>query len=128
MVVIRPPVLRWLPHDPSLDCAQETTDYTDPTDIWGFGQNTLFQKVEPNYRPRIVGTDDAIWDRLRLVRFLIRIPEEERRPMGEMLAEFEAELPLRICSRRLALCSPCLCVFNSSLPGFRTRSLPWLRR
>jgi hypothetical protein len=31
--------------DPGLDCAQETTDYTDPTDIWGFGQNTLFHKV-----------------------------------------------------------------------------------
>jgi putative DNA primase/helicase len=49
--------------------------------------------LSTNYKPRIVGNDDAIWDRLRLVPFLIRIPEEERRPMDEMLAEFEAELP-----------------------------------
>jgi putative DNA primase/helicase len=49
--------------------------------------------LSTNYRPRISGTDDAIWDRLRLVPFLIRIPEEERRPMDEMLAEFKAELP-----------------------------------
>ena len=84
--------------------------------------------LSTNYRPLIVGTDDAIWDRLRLVPFLIRIPEEERRPMDQMLAEFGSGLPLRICSTRLALCSPCLCVFNSSPPGFRTRSLPWLRR
>lgn len=48
--------------------------------------------LSTNYRPRISGTDDAIWDRLRLVPFLIRIPEEERRPMETMLAEFEAEL------------------------------------
>jgi putative DNA primase/helicase len=45
-----------------------------------------------NHKPRITGTDDAIWDRLRLVPFLIRIPEEERRPMEQMLAEFESEL------------------------------------
>ena len=48
--------------------------------------------LSTNYRPRISGTDDAIWDRLRLVPFLIRIPEEERRPMEQMLSEFEAEL------------------------------------
>jgi putative DNA primase/helicase len=45
-----------------------------------------------NHKPRIGGTDDAIWDRLRLVPFLVRIPEEERRPMEQMLREFEAEL------------------------------------
>jgi putative DNA primase/helicase len=49
--------------------------------------------LSTNYRPRISGTDDAIWDRLRLVPFLIRIPEEERQPMEQMLAEFRAELP-----------------------------------
>jgi putative DNA primase/helicase len=48
--------------------------------------------LSTNYRPRISGTDDAIWDRLRLVPFVIRIPEEERRPMDQMLREFEAEL------------------------------------
>jgi putative DNA primase/helicase len=49
--------------------------------------------LSTNYRPRISGTDNAIWDRLRLVPFVIRIPEEERRPMDQMLREFEAELP-----------------------------------
>jgi putative DNA primase/helicase len=49
--------------------------------------------LSTNYRPRISGTDDAIWDRLRLVPFVIRIPEDERRPMDQMLREFEAELP-----------------------------------
>src|SRR5690606_15535961 len=49
--------------------------------------------LSTNYKPRIVGNDDAIWDRLRLVPFLIRIPEEERRPMDVMLDEFEEELP-----------------------------------
>jgi putative DNA primase/helicase len=48
--------------------------------------------LSTNHKPRITGTDDAIWDRLRLVPFLIRIPEEERRPMEQMLAEFDAEL------------------------------------
>jgi len=48
--------------------------------------------LSTNHKPRITGTDDAIWDRLRLVPFLIRIPEEERRPMEQMLAEFESEL------------------------------------
>lgn len=60
--------------------------------------------LSTNYRPRITGTDDAIWDRLRLVPFVIRIPEDERRPMETMLAGFADELPgmfnwaLRGCS------------------------------
>ncbi len=49
--------------------------------------------LSTNCRPRISGTDDAIRDRLRLVPFVIRIPEEERRPMDQRLQEFEAELP-----------------------------------
>jgi putative DNA primase/helicase len=49
--------------------------------------------LSTNYRPRVSGTDDAIWDRLRLIPFVVRIPEGERRPMGEILAEFQAELP-----------------------------------
>jgi P4 family phage/plasmid primase-like protien len=48
--------------------------------------------LSSNYKPRVSGTDDAIWDRLKLVPFLIRIPEEERRPMEQMLKEFEQEL------------------------------------
>ena len=49
--------------------------------------------LSTNYRPRISGTDDAIWDRLRLVPFLIRIPDAERQPMDDLLAAFQAELP-----------------------------------
>jgi P4 family phage/plasmid primase-like protien len=48
--------------------------------------------LSSNYKPRVSGTDDAIWDRLKLVPFLIRIPEEERRPMEQILTEFQQEL------------------------------------
>ena len=33
-----------------------------------------------NYRPRIAGTDEAIWRRVRLVEWLVTIPEGERDP------------------------------------------------
>ncbi len=33
-----------------------------------------------NHKPNIRGTDDAIWDRIRLIPFNVRIPEEERDP------------------------------------------------
>ena len=49
--------------------------------------------LSTNHKPRIVGRDDAIWDRIRLVPFNVRIPDHERRPMDELLAEFRAELP-----------------------------------
>lgn len=49
--------------------------------------------LSTNHRPRVSGMDEAIWDHLRLVPFLIRIPEDERRPMETMLAEFREELP-----------------------------------
>jgi P4 family phage/plasmid primase-like protien len=48
--------------------------------------------LSSNYKPRVSGTDDAIWDRLKLVPFLVRIPEEERRPMDQILGEFQQEL------------------------------------
>jgi putative DNA primase/helicase len=31
-----------------------------------------------NYKPVITGTDDAIWDRIKLIPFAVRIPEEQR--------------------------------------------------
>lgn len=49
--------------------------------------------LSTNHKPRVMSNDDAIWDRLRLVPFLIRIPEEERRPMEEMLRDFQEEMP-----------------------------------
>ena len=49
--------------------------------------------LSTNHKPRIIGRDDAIWDRIRLVPFEVRISDNERRPMDELLAEFRAELP-----------------------------------
>lgn len=46
-----------------------------------------------NHRPVIRGTDEAIWDRLKLVPFNYRFPDGEQRPKHEVLAEFRAELP-----------------------------------
>lgn len=44
-----------------------------------------------NHRPQATGSDYAVWRRLRLVPWTVRLEEGERRPMGEVLAEFEAE-------------------------------------
>lgn len=44
-----------------------------------------------NHRPRIVGTDWAIWRRIRLVPFNVTIPEEERDP--ELSERLAAEAP-----------------------------------
>lgn len=51
--------------------------------LWVFG----------NYKPRIGGTDEGFWRRVRVIPFQVAIPEALRRPMSEVLAEFEAELP-----------------------------------
>ncbi len=48
--------------------------------------------LSTNYRPRISGTDDAIWDRLRLVPFLIRIPETHTDVTLQLLAQIEKEI------------------------------------
>lgn len=44
-----------------------------------------------NDKPKITGTDNGIWRRMRLVPWNVVIPEAERREMGEVLAEFAAE-------------------------------------
>lgn len=44
-----------------------------------------------NDKPKIGGLDNGIWRRVRLVPWEVTIPDEERRPMNEILAEFEAE-------------------------------------
>ena len=49
--------------------------------------------ISGNHKPRITGTDEGIWRRIRLVPFDVTIPEHERRPMQEILEEFRAELP-----------------------------------
>ena len=45
-----------------------------------------------NHRPIIRGTDHAIWDRIRLVPFTVRIPENERIPKTELFEMFQGEI------------------------------------
>ena len=44
-----------------------------------------------NHKPEIKGTDEGIWRRVHMIPFLVTIPENERRPRHEILAEFEDE-------------------------------------
>lgn len=46
-----------------------------------------------NHKPAIAGTDLGIWRRICLIPFHYTIPESERRPRHQVLAEFRAELP-----------------------------------
>lgn len=45
-----------------------------------------------NHRPRITGTDDAVWDRIRLIPFTERIADDEMIPRHDLLASLRAEL------------------------------------
>lgn len=44
-----------------------------------------------NHQPRVGSRDYGIWRRLRLIPFLTTIPKEKRRPMEDVLAEFQEE-------------------------------------
>lgn len=44
-----------------------------------------------NHKPQITGTDHGIWRRIRIFPFEHVIPEENRRPMDEVMAEFAQE-------------------------------------
>jgi putative DNA primase/helicase len=44
-----------------------------------------------NHKPVIRGTDDAIWDRIRLIPFTVRIPDEKIRPASEVEEMFRRE-------------------------------------
>jgi putative DNA primase/helicase len=46
-----------------------------------------------NHEPRVSGTDWGFWRRMRVIPFAVTIPEEVRRPMAEVLAEFDNEMP-----------------------------------
>ena len=61
----------------------------------GFFKFTPCFKAEMsgNDKPKIGGLDNGIWRRVRLVPWDVSIPDEERRPMNEVLAEFAAERP-----------------------------------
>lgn len=67
-----------------------------------------------NHKPEIKGTDEGIWRRVHMIPFLVTIPQNERRPRHEVLAEFEREAPgilnwaIRglLESRDIGLCPP----------------------
>lgn len=44
-----------------------------------------------NERPDISGVDEGIWRRVKLVDWEVTIPPDQRRPIGEVLAEFAEE-------------------------------------
>lgn len=44
-----------------------------------------------NHKPVIEDTDEGIWRRVHLIPFLVTIPENERRPRHEVLADFQTE-------------------------------------
>ena len=60
---------------------QEFFDYTATAKIW----------MAANNMPRIMGQDDGIWRRVRIIPFLFRIPEEERDL--QLPKRLEKELP-----------------------------------
>lgn len=49
--------------------------------------------LSTNSKPVIKGTTDAIWDRLRLIPFTIRISEDQQRPKTELMEGFIEEMP-----------------------------------
>lgn len=44
-----------------------------------------------NHLPTVRGTDPAIWDRIMLIPFNVRIPEDQRRAREDLMGEFRAE-------------------------------------
>ncbi len=59
-------------------------------DFWGFEPtHKLF--VSANHRPRVSGTDHGIWRRIKLVPFLVTIPEHEQD--RDLLVKLRAEWP-----------------------------------
>lgn len=48
--------------------------------------------ISGNHKPRISGTDDGIWRRLRIVPFVVTIPEEKRRNLSDIMASFKANM------------------------------------
>jgi len=60
---------------------KEFFDFEPTHTLWIFG----------NHKPNIKGTDEGIWRRIKLIPFLVTIPEEERRPHHELMADFELE-------------------------------------
>lgn len=72
-----------------------TAHYMRSDDVTFSPTHKLF--VAGNHRPRVRGTDDGIWRRLRLIPFMVTIPDEEKDP--HLVDKLKAELPgiLRWC-------------------------------
>ena len=51
--------------------------------LWMFG----------NHKPRITGTDEGIWRRIKLIPFEYKIPDEEVKDQSVIFKEFELEFP-----------------------------------
>lgn len=56
--------------------------FTPTHKLWIFG----------NHKPKILGTDEGIWRRLKIIPFKVTIPPEERRPLHEVLDTFASEM------------------------------------
>jgi len=48
--------------------------------------------VAGNHKPKIQGSDEGIWRRLRVIPFNAFIAPEDRKPMSEIMADFKEEL------------------------------------
>ncbi len=46
-----------------------------------------------NHKPTVRGTDPAIWDRIRLIPFNVRIKDSEKKPRREIMAALQNEWP-----------------------------------
>ncbi len=46
-----------------------------------------------NHKPVVRGQDNAIWDRIRLIPFTVRISENEQVPKSELFEKFKMEMP-----------------------------------
>jgi putative DNA primase/helicase len=59
-------------------------------DFFSFAQ-TFDLVLLTNHKPRVLGCDDGIWRRIRLVPWEVRIPDEEQRGQDEIVGELLTE-------------------------------------
>lgn len=64
-----------------------------------------------NHKPRVTGTDEGIWRRLRLVPFAVTVPESDRDP----------ELPTKLATEAAGILNWCL----AGLRAYRAGGLPY---
>lgn len=79
-----------------------------------------------NHKPEVRGTDEAIWRRIRLVPFTVRIPDEERDP--QLAAKLREELPgiltlaVNGCQEWLANGLPAAAAVTDATSAYRAES------